>query len=144
MSTRSLTHFIDQGVPLCTVYRHCDGYPSGHGTELAEWLDGFKIVNGFTCSEKSKKVANDMGCLAAQMLAHFKTEVGQFYIYPAGTKDKDCDAEYIYTVMARGAVAFDSPSVPILRIRESGGKDLFAGSPDSVARAIAAEEAKNA
>ena len=37
-----------------------------------------------------------MGCLAAQIIAHFKNGIGGFYLYPA--KTRDCGEEYIYTV----------------------------------------------
>ena len=29
------------------MYRQFDGYPSGHGVELAQFLAGMVIVNGF-------------------------------------------------------------------------------------------------
>jgi len=59
MGTRSLTTFIDtytgknkMGVPvikkekIVTMYRQFDGYPEGHGLDLAEFLAGGKMVNG--------------------------------------------------------------------------------------------------
>ena len=45
---------------------------------------------------KRGKVANGMPCLAAQLVAKFKQEVGHFYLYPARTRD--CGEEYVYTV----------------------------------------------
>ena len=41
MSTRSTTHFRDVGAerPAAIVYRHSDGYPEGHGADLAAFLD---------------------------------------------------------------------------------------------------------
>jgi hypothetical protein len=102
MSTRSLTHIHEivpgksPKTPLLTFYRQSDGYPSGHGAELAEFLDGFTIVNGL--GGQSGKIANGVGCLAAQLIAHFKTEPGHIYIYPAGSKN--CDEEYTYRVRA--------------------------------------------
>ena len=48
MGTRSLTVFNDEdGKEIAVMYRQFDGYPSGHGTELAEFLAGKKMVNGF-------------------------------------------------------------------------------------------------
>ena len=55
---------------LC-MYRQYDGYLSGHGAELAEFLQGFNIVNGIRLGTP-KRTANGMGCLAAQLIAHFK------------------------------------------------------------------------
>lgn len=76
------------------MYRQYDGYPSGHGNELKEFLTPFSVVNGI--ADRSAKVANGMGCLAAQVIAHFKTEVGNIYLEPAGTRDEG--EEYIYTL----------------------------------------------
>jgi hypothetical protein len=56
-----------------------DGYPDGHGQELADFLDGFKIVNGISTEDRDfPKVANGMGCLAAQVIAHFKTDTSHY------------------------------------------------------------------
>lgn len=96
MGTRSLTFVYDGKEPMINMYRQFDGYPSGHGSELAEFLNSFDaIVNGIPVGDK-RKMANGMGCLAAQMIANFKTEVGGFYIYPVTAGD--CGQEYEYHV----------------------------------------------
>lgn len=100
MGTRSLTFVYDGDTPLINMYRQFDGYPSGHGAELAEFLNGFEIVNGY--GEKKPKLANGMGCLAAQMIANFKDSVGGFYIYPITSKD--CWQEYEYHVFENRVV----------------------------------------
>lgn len=48
MGTRSLTfvHDGDAAKPLTCMYRQYDGYPSGHGLELQQFLAPFKVVNG--------------------------------------------------------------------------------------------------
>ena len=39
MGTRSLTFvYNDNKKPIINLYRQYDGYPSGHGAELAEFL----------------------------------------------------------------------------------------------------------
>lgn len=96
MGTRSLTIVKENEKEICVLYRQMDGYVSGHGEELVEFLQPFKIVNGYSLEDKIGKVANGAGCLAAQLIAHFKTSIGQFYLYPAGTRD--CGEEYIYTI----------------------------------------------
>ncbi len=98
MGTRSLTFVYDGDEAIINMYRQYDGYPSGHGAELANFLGQFTIVNGIRVGE-SRKVANGMGCLAAQMVSHFKgDEAGQFYLYPASAKDCGQDYEYhVYT-----------------------------------------------
>jgi len=94
MGTRSLTHILEDKKTLTTMYRQYDGYLSGHGNDLAEFLKDFKVVNGY--SGDTTKLANGMGCLTAQLIAHFKKECGNIYIYPPNTKD--CWEEYTYFV----------------------------------------------
>ena len=100
MGTRCLTFVYDGGTPVINMYRQFDGYPSGHGAELAEFLSGFEIVNGF--GKVKPKLANGMGCLAAQLIAHFKQSVGGFYIHPV--TDTDCWQDYEYHVHKENVV----------------------------------------
>lgn len=96
MGTRSLTFVYDDNRPVICMYRQMDGYPSGHGAELADFLGQFEaITNGYAFNE-TRKIANGMGCLAAQLVAHFKTGHGGFYLYP--TNSKDCGQEYEYHI----------------------------------------------
>ena len=93
MGTRALT-FVYQGeTPLINMYRQFDGYPTGHGAELAEFLAPFHMVNGLQLGDK-RKVANGMGCLAAQLIAHFKDGAGGFYIHPVTAPECGQDYEY--------------------------------------------------
>ena len=81
MGTRSLTYVFSSNpepTPIVCMYRQYDGYMAGHGLELAEFLSSMKVVNGL--GGDTTKVANGMGCLAAQMVDHFKQEPGQFYL----------------------------------------------------------------
>ena len=91
MGTRSLTIFQDSA-EICVMYRQFDGYPEGHGRELATFLSGITITNG----RVDGHTANGLQCLSAQIVAHFKTEPGEFYLMPAGTRD--AGEEYRYTV----------------------------------------------
>lgn len=102
MGTRCLTIVEDeQGKELVTLYRQFDGYPEGHGAELKSFLHGFHIVNGIS-DRNAKKTANGAGCLAAQLVTHFKSQsrLGGFYLYPQGTRD--VGEEYIYRVRVYG------------------------------------------
>ena len=79
MGTRCLTFVYDGDKAVINMYRQFDGYPSGHGQELAEFLMPFKVINGIGSGQDVPgKFANGMGCLAAQMIAHFKNSVGGF------------------------------------------------------------------
>ncbi len=98
MGTRSLTYvYEDDNEPIICMYRQFDGYPTGHGAELAHFLLPFKIVNGISGDARMGKVANGMGCLAAQLVANFKTSVGNIYLY-APKLDIDAMQEYEYHV----------------------------------------------
>lgn len=107
MSTRSLTVIVDTSwdrtKEICVMYQQCDGYPSGHGAELKEFLLGMKIINGIP-GDPPKKFANGIPCLAAQLIGHFKRDqAGGYYLHAAGTRN--CGEEYTYTVTG----AFDEP-----------------------------------
>mgnify|MGYP003130364929 FL=1 len=109
MGTRSLTRVIPRQEGLSfneghekveltyvNMYRHLDGYPEGHGLELAEFLKDVEIVNGVPLVNKTRYMANGSGCLAAQMVKHFKDGVGDIYLHP---NDEDGGWEdYIYTI----------------------------------------------
>ena len=95
MGTRSLTFVYDaDNQPILNLYRQYDGYIAGHGAELAEFLAGKKLVNGF--GKESTSLANGMGCLAASLVAHFKETVGGFYIH--SVTETQCGQDYEYHV----------------------------------------------
>lgn len=102
MGTRSLTFVYsesksgEKATPIMNMYRQYDGYPSGHGAELAEFLSGGRLVNGLSGMGKEKQF-NGMGCLAAQMVANFKDGAGSFYLYPVTTTD--CGQDYEYHIL---------------------------------------------
>ena len=116
MGTRSLTRVIetwndDNGKQkqekLVTMYRQYDGYPSGHGQELADFINTGKVVNGISGDNK-EKVFNGAGCFAAQMISHFKGDsAGGFYIY--SNSAKDVGEEYEYHVL----VNFDTKQITL-------------------------------
>ena len=101
MSTRSLVRFAtrEEGVSFSEhpervevqVYKHYDGYPSGHPVDLAKWLNEFNIVNGL--GQDTHKVSNGLGCLAAQYVAAFKEQPGDLYIENPDAEHSDI--EYI-------------------------------------------------
>ena len=142
MGTRSLTRVFETHkdekknkqvkVQLVNMYRQYDGYPEGHGTELADFLKGGKVVNGIGYDEKNI-VFNGAGCLAAQMIAHFKNGAGGFYI--ESITAKNCGQEYEYEVI----VDWDTMEVTMKCIEvgyidskgkyKRGKRTLFEGNP---------------
>ncbi len=107
MGTRSLTFVYDGDVPVINIYRQYDGYPSGHGHELAQFLDSKTLVNGF--GEQNLVEANGMGCLAAQLIVQLKHGVGGIYIYPVSSTD--CFQDYEYHVYEDRVVVKDPTAV---------------------------------
>ena len=127
MGTRSLTFVYDHDEPIINLYRQYDGYPSGHGAELAEFLNGFDaITNGIRMNE-TRRTANGMSCLAAQMIAHFKTEVGQFYLNPVSATD--CGQDYEYHVHKNRVV-----------VKNYNGNEIFSGDWEMFDKFCSAEE----
>ena len=106
MGTRSLTFvyekYGDKQMPIINMYRQFDGYPSGHGADLAEFLNGFRIVNGY--SGDPVKTANGMSCLSAQLVANFKKNIGQFYLHLTDARDCGQDYEYHITQSENGSL----------------------------------------
>ncbi len=122
MGTRSLTYVYDSeandvSTPLLCLYRQYDGYPTGHGFELAEFLSSLTLVNGL--GRDAKNVANGMGCLAGLLVCELKQgKAGDFYIY-APIVGQDAGHDYEYHVFQ------DSVSVYEGNIRD--GNRLFKG-----------------
>ena len=107
MGTRSLTFVYDGNVPVINIYRQYDGYPSGHGHELAQFLDSKNLVKGF--GKQNSFEANGMGCLAAQLIVQLKHGVGGIYIYPVSSTD--CFQDYEYHVYEDKVVVKDPTAV---------------------------------
>ena len=96
MGTRALINVFDEdNTGLVTIYRQMDGYPSGLGLEIGEFLKDRVIVNGIGMAD-DRIISNGMGCLSASLIAHLKHGVGSIYIYPVGTTD--CWEEYTYNI----------------------------------------------
>lgn len=126
MGTRSLTFVYDErNNPIINLYRQYDGYPSGHGAELAEFLAGKKIVNGL--SGDTSMVFNGMGCLAASLVAHFKDAAGGFYLHNVG--ETDLWQDYEYHVYANKIV-----------VKNYNGNEIFSGNWESFSKFCGAEE----
>ena len=125
MGTRSLTFVKEQNgrkasTYVC-MYRQFDGYPSGHGLELAEFLKGKRLVNGFGSSDTKQTAFNGAGCLSASMVAHFKTDIGGFYLYPTSTTDAGQD--YRYDIIC------NDKNITV-KVKDYNNKEIFKGSVD--------------
>jgi hypothetical protein len=142
------------------MYRQSDGYPTGHGAELAEFLTGIKIVNGLsvracaTCGDYhpdipadfghsfvEEKVANGGGDLAAQVVAHFKEMFPVGGIYLMAKKTRDVGEEFVYIV----DTSSNSTEIKLSCFSFGAQKAAFVGKPEefdgeSIERLINADE----
>lgn len=92
MGTRSVIKFQEDGETICAIYQQFDGYVEGVGATLFEFLDDITIVNGLSV-DQPERVANGVGCLAAQFIAQHKNGAGGFYM-----THPDDSQQYNYTV----------------------------------------------
>jgi hypothetical protein len=97
MGTRSTVKFIsefDQDQPLASIYEQWDGYITGVGHDLADFLKDKKMINGIQSYQTARAgYANGMGCLAAQYIAKIKDDIGSVYM-----TTPDDTQEYNYEV----------------------------------------------
>ena len=94
MGTRSLTFVYNEDrEKIINMYRQMDGFPSEHGADLAEFLTEITLVNGISLAD-TRKIANGMECLAAQLVAQFKHDAGGIYLHPTTTTNWGQDYEY--------------------------------------------------
>jgi hypothetical protein len=62
--------------------------------ELAEFMTGRKIVNGYK-DKSGTTESNGMGCFAASLIGHLKKGIGNIYLHPI---DFNAQEEYEYKI----------------------------------------------
>lgn len=118
MGTRSITTIRHNGTPFVAIYRQYDGYPTGHGQELANILAGHTMVNGIP-GGKDVKVFNGPNDMAATIIARLKgDQTGNVYVYGPDTTDMGQDYDYIIDV-----AGYEDPQITIL----NWGEKIFQG-----------------
>lgn len=120
MGTRSVTKVYNTSKDspvILSMYRQMDGYYEGHGEELKHFLDGFTIVNGLGCNTP-ERAANGTGCLAAQLVEHFKSEFGVGGIYLTTVDDSE---EYNYHIYLKKK----SGKLSLVLEGDNGGRKKF-------------------
>lgn len=106
MGTRSITEIRVDGKPLVAIYRQYDGYPHGHGMDIAKFMKGITIINGISEGQDSGEYANGSGCFAAQLITYLKTrahdprhdgspDIGNVYINPINATSRE---DYTYVI----------------------------------------------
>ena len=134
MATRALINFVERedGVSFSEhpgvdkihvqIYHHWDGYPQGLGVKLANFLDGYDVVNGLSTGYQGP-VANGMGCLAAQTVSYLKDEPGNVYLRKPDEKGWE-DYEYFVWVKDHAELW--------ISILDYHGNCIFVGEPDKL------------
>jgi hypothetical protein len=95
MGTRSLTRIFDGETEIACIYKQFDGYPSGLGQTLNEFVNSCYMVNGFNAVDQF----NGAGDLAARLVEKLREGTvgpGSVYLFAPGTTD--CGEEYVYEV----------------------------------------------
>lgn len=137
MGTRSVITFVekynDKETPLVSVYQQFDGYLTGVGTELCEWLLKKKIVNGLGLGdEKLSEIANGFGCLTAQFIRDFKTRPGYLYIYPLDHDSQDFNYKVIFNMNKYFEDDFLLNELLTIEVDNFGEKPFFTGTPSEL------------
>lgn len=91
MGTRSTTRIYKNDKMILALYCQFDGYPTGVGVQLADFIKSRPFVNGLTGDAPA---FNGPGCFAAQLVAHLKAKPGLWYI----TGEEDQREEFNYEV----------------------------------------------
>ena len=123
--------------PIVTIYQQYDGYISGVGHELAEWLLKKKIINGIGVDQYTDEYANGVGCLAAQFIRDFKQKVGGLYIEEPKVREV-CDYNYeVYVnefikVPPDGIPADDCVIIIVRNWDDETTNPLFVGKPSEL------------
>ena len=132
MSTRAQVRFAtrEEGVSFnehpenveVQIYNHYDSYPEGLGLDLAKFMRDFRVVNGLG-SDLPDKIANGMGCLAAQIVGLLKDGPGNIYLHKPQEKDWE-DYEYFVWVKEHAELW--------ISIFDYDGNCIFVGEPDKL------------
>lgn len=126
MGTSSSTIVKSDGKILVNMNRQSDGYLSGHGEELFNFLDGMEVVNGLSFGKRN--VFNGPGCLAASLVAYFKEGPGGIYLNPGEEEPYTNDYTYIIDVERRetsdGEIEFGQPLLSVYEWNSAIGKDM--------------------
>ena len=94
-----------------------------------KFVKDIKITNGL--GTKTGKVANGAGCLAASMIAHFKTEAGNVYLHSCEEEEGGWE-EYIYTLYPK-----EGEPTWISIYKTYGDEVIFVGKADKLIKKYA-------
>jgi hypothetical protein len=109
MTIPSYTIFYDErGRSFANMYREHDGQPKIHGRELASFFNSFDaVVDGYRPGDR-RKLADGMGCVAAQLISHVKKGVGGYYLQHL---DDVNNQAYVYHIFRNRIEVFENNNI---------------------------------
>ena len=116
-----------------TVYRHYDGYLSGHGAWLADFLKDLRVQNGKSGSWEEDKDVNGPGRLAARLVCAMHEDNLEPDLMPHGV---DCGQEYRYQIDVEFGDGWDTKGFPILVTVFDGPVTFFGDGGDQCVNKI--------
>lgn len=114
---------------LANIYREADGYIEGHGRDLATFLQGIRIENGFV-PLASKKIVDGACSLAVQIIVHLQKTTGNIYLEPIDEDRYGQQYEYHITVDED----IGTIEMKIVDVRHK--KTIFEGKPDELMKKL--------
>lgn len=93
-----------------TVYRHYDGYLSGHGAWLADFLKMIRVKNGISGDWDKARDVNGPGRLAARLVVDMYDNDLEPDLMPHNT---DCGQEYHYQISVEFGVDWEGAGAPV-------------------------------
>lgn len=126
------------------IYRHWDGYLTGHGRWLADFLDGMHVVNSIPSNTPTKH-ANGPGRLAAQIVAELQKDGHEPDLMDGVC---DCGQEYHYLIevdysMSGGSInlkVFDGPMTAFGFGGQDCTNEIFSGTVEQFVAFIGEQE----
>jgi hypothetical protein len=87
------------------LYQKFNGSIDGVGKDLLLFLKDIVLIDGFT-TDKDAKLADGACCLFAQIIAHFKKDVGGAYLFPTSGYDFQEFNYYVHVNMITNEILF--------------------------------------
>ena len=109
MGTRSITEVYEMdslgSEIVCRFFRHYDGYPESHGIDLAQWLEGKRLVNGMDANFKKDVDFNRAGTMSIPLMSHIQGISGA-EVVPTDGDSSDYGQDYTYKITYNEAEGF--------------------------------------
>lgn len=94
---------------------------------MFDFLDGITIVNSLGLCQP-ERVAEGMGCLAAQFVAEFKNGAGGFYMtYPDDSQEYDYTVNYYWELEGYEVKTSEVKTSGLIITVANNGQEIFTG-----------------